>query len=201
MGFTRGSFTLPRMNAHLLVIVAAALTTVVAAALATALATFGGQALPRAVRQDLTGASGTTMVIRGQVTAAQAAQYSAMLPRQVSAAVGHVPFGFYQADWSDPLGFVPGSLPASPASAGNTPIAEAAALGDVSAHATLVSGHWPAGPAPVGGQPIPAALPATAAALMHVSTGDVLRLKDRVSGRVIRFVVTGLYRPAQVSGP
>ena len=35
---------------------------------------------------------------------------------------------------------------------------------------------------------------------MHVSTGDVLRLKDRVSGHVIRFVVTGLYRPAQVSG-
>ena len=111
MGFTRGSLTLPRMNAHRLVIVAAALTVVVAAALATALATFGGQALPRAVRQDLTGASGTTMVIRGQVTAAQAAQYSAMLPRQVSAALGGAPFGFYQADWSDPLGFVPGSRP------------------------------------------------------------------------------------------
>jgi ABC-type antimicrobial peptide transport system permease subunit len=198
MGFTRGSFTLPRMNAHLLVIVAAALTTVVAAALATALATFGGQALPRAVRQDLTGASGTTMVIRGQVTAAQAAQYSATLPRQVSAAVDHVPFGFYQADWSDPLGFVPGSLPAAPASAGNTPITEAAALGALTAHAVLTSGHWPG--APVSGQPIPAALPATAAALLHLSDGDVLRMTDRVSGHAVRFVVTGLYRPRQVSG-
>src|SRR5580692_4272634 len=198
MGFTRGSFTLPRMNAHLLVIVAAALTTVVAAALATALATFGGQALPRAVRQDLTGASGTTMVIKGQVTAAQAAQYSATLPRQVSAAVDHVPFGFYQADWSDPLGFVPGSLPAAPASAGNTPIAEAAALGALTAHAVLTSGHWPG--APVSGQPIPAALPATAAALLHLSDGDVLRMTDRVSGHAVRFVVTGLYRPRQVSG-
>src|ERR1700733_7778261 len=104
------------------------------------------------------------MVISGEVPAAQAAQYSATLPRQVAAALGHVPFGFYRADWSDPLGFVPGSLPASPASAGNTPIAEAAALGDVSGHATLVSGHWPAGPAPVGGQAVPAALAATAAA-------------------------------------
>ncbi|MGH3191259.1 MAG: FtsX-like permease family protein, partial [Streptosporangiaceae bacterium] len=190
------------MNAHRLVIIAAALTTVVAAALATALATFGGQALPRAVRDDLTSSSGTTMVIGGEVSAAQAAQYSATLPRQIAAALGHVPFGFYQAVWSDPLGFVPGSLPASPASAGNTPIAEAAALGDVTAHATLVSGRWPgaAAPAPGSGQPIQAALPATAAALMHVSTGDVLRLKDRVSGHVIRFVVTGLYRPAQVSG-
>jgi hypothetical protein len=34
------------MNAHLLVIIAAALTAVVPAALATALATFSGQALP-----------------------------------------------------------------------------------------------------------------------------------------------------------
>jgi ABC-type antimicrobial peptide transport system permease subunit len=186
------------MNAHRLVIVAAALTVVVAAALATALATFGGQALPRAVRQDLTGASGTTMVIRGQVTAAQAAQYNAMLPRQVSAALGGAPFGFYQADWSDPLGFVPGSLPAAPASAGNTPIAEAAALGGLTAHAVLTSGHWPG--APVSGQPIPAALPATAAALLHVSVGDVLRMTDRVSGHAVRFVVTGLYRPRQVSG-
>ncbi len=210
MGFTRGSLTLPRMNAHRLVIIAAALTTVVAAALATALATFGGQALPRAVRGDLTSASGTTMVMTGQVTAAQAAQYSATLPGRISAALGGAPFGFYGAVWSDPLGFVPGSLPASPASAGNTPIAEAASLGGVSAHATLVSGHWPGAPAPaaapasasasVGGRPIPAALPATAAALMHVTVGDVLRLKDRVSGHVTAFVVTGLYRPAQVSG-
>jgi hypothetical protein len=188
------------MNAHRLVIIAAALTTVVAAALATALATFGGQALPGAVRGDLTGASGTTMVMTGQVTAAQAAQYSATLPGQISAALGGAPFGFYGAVWSDPLGFVPGSLPASPASAGNTPIAEAASLGGVSAHATLVSGRWPGAPAPASGRPIPAALPATAAALMHVTVGDVLRLKDRVSGHVTAFVVTGLYRPAQVSG-
>src|SRR5580700_2165051 len=193
MGFTRGSLTLPRMNAHRLVIIAAALTTVVAAALATALATFGGQALPRAVRDDLTSSSGTTMVISGEVTAAQAAQYGATLPRQVAAALGHVSFGFYRADWSDPLGFVPGSLPASPASAGNTPIAEAAALGGLTAHAVLTSGHWPG--APVSGQPIPAALPATAAALLHVSPGDVLRMRDRISQGYVRFVITGLYRP------
>jgi hypothetical protein len=47
MGLTRGSLTLPRMNAHRLVIIAAALTVVVAAALATALAAFSGQVLPR----------------------------------------------------------------------------------------------------------------------------------------------------------
>ncbi len=185
------------MNAHRLVIVAAALTIVVAAALATALATFSGQALPRAVRHNLNGAAGTALVIRGNVNASQAAQYTSALPGRISSALDGTPFAFYQADWSDPLGFVPGSLPARPASAGNQPIAEAAALGDITAHATLVSGRWP-GP-PASGQPIPAALPAAAAGLLHLTDGDVLRMQDRVSSGYVRFIVTGLYRPRQLS--
>jgi hypothetical protein len=208
MGLTRGSLTLPRMNAHRLVISAAALTTVVAAALATALVTFSGQALSRAVRHDLSHAPGTTLAISGSVNASQAAQYDAILPPQIRSALGGTAFGFYQAGWSDPLGFVPGSLPATPATpadaaspggTGNTPIAEAAALGDITGQAELTSGSWPA--APVRGQPIPAALPATAAALLHVTVGDVLRMRDRITEGYDRFVVTGLYRPRQVSAP
>jgi len=206
MGLTRGSLTLPRMNAHRLVIIAAALTTLVAAALATALATFSGQALPRAVRQDLGHATGTSLSVSGSVNASQAAQYNSILPSQIKSALGGTPFSFYQAAWSDPLGFVPGALPATPATpaggagsggTSNTPIAEAAALGDITGQAELVSGHWPG--APVRGQPIPAALPATAAAQLHVTTGDVLRMRDRISEGYVRFVVTGLYRPRQVS--
>src|SRR5580693_3366692 len=193
----RGSLTVPRMNAHRLVIIAAAL--------ATALATFSSQALPRAVRHDLGHASGTSLSISGTVNASQAAQYASVLPSQIRSALGGTAFAFYQADWSDPLGFVPGALPATPAAGasaggtGNTPIAVAAGLGDITGQAELVSGRWPG--APVSGQPIPAALPAAAAALLHVSTGDVLRMTDRVSGHAVRFVVTGLYRPRQVSGP
>ena len=196
---TRGSLTLPRMNAHRLVIIAAALTTIVAAALATALATFSGQALPRAVRHDLGQAAGTSLVMTGAVTASQAAQYDTGLPAQIKPALSGAPFSFYSSVWSDPLGFVPGSLPATPSSAGagNQPIAEAAALGDVTAQAELVSGHWPG--APAAGQPIPAALPASAAALLHVADGDVLRMKDGISKGPVRFVITGLYRPRDVS--
>ena len=196
---TRGSLTLPRMNAHRLVIIAAALTTIVAAALATALAAFSGQALPRAVRHDLGHAAGTSLLITGTVTASQAAQYDTALPARIRPALGGTPFSFYSADWSDPLDFVTGALPATPrsAGAGNRPIAEAAALGDVTAQAELVSGHWPG--APAAGQPIPAALPASAAALLHVADGDVLRMKDGISNGAVRFVITGLYRPREVS--
>ena len=177
-----------------------------AAALATALATFSGQALPRAVRHDLGHATGTSLSVSGSVNASQAAQYTSILPSQIKSALGGTPFTFYQADWSDPLGFVPGALPATPATpaagagsggTGNTPIAEAAALGDITGQAELTSGHWPG--APVRGQPIPAALPATAAALLHVTTGDVLRMRDGITKGYVRFVVTGLYRPRQVS--
>ena len=199
MGWTRGSLALLRMNAHRLVIVAAALTTMVAAALATALAGFSGQGLPHAVRQDLGGASGTSIVISGSVDTAQAAQYNAQLPGQISRALHGTPYTFYRARWSDPLGFVSGAKPAAPASTGNTLIAEAGALDGIVANATLVAGTWPG--APSAGQPIPAALPASAAALLHVVTGEVLRLQDRISNRYDRFVVTGLYRPRQVSAP
>ena len=34
-----------------------------------------------------------------------------------------------------------------------------------------------------------------------MTTGDVLRMRDRLSGHQVRFVVTGLYRPRQVSSP
>jgi ABC-type antimicrobial peptide transport system permease subunit len=208
MGLTRGSLTLPRMNAHRLVIIAAALTTIVAAALATALATFSGQALPRAVRHDLDHATGTSLSISGSVNASQAAQYNAILPAQIRSALGGTAFSFYQAVWSDPLEFVRGSLPATPATpaagagsggTGNRPIAEAAALGDITGQAELVSGRWPG--AAVRGQPVPAALPATTAALLHVTVGDVLRMQDGITKGYVHFVVTGLYRPRQVSSP
>jgi ABC-type lipoprotein release transport system permease subunit len=198
MGFTRGSLTLPRMNAHRLVIIAAALTVAVAAALATALVTFSGQALPRAVRHDLAHAAGTSLVMGGNVNASQGAQYTSLLQTKISAALEGTPYTFYRAYWSNPLGFVPGSRPVPPAGTGTTQIAEAATLQAITAHVVLVSGHWPGGP--VSG-PIPAALPSTAAALLHVTTGDVLQMRDRISHQLVRFVVTGLYRPRQVSDP
>src|ERR1700728_5151192 len=104
MGLTRGaltggSLTLPRMNAHRLVIIAAALTIVVAAALASALATFSGQALPHAVQHDLSGAAGTALVINGNgnVNASDAAQYTAALPGRIGSAPERTPFMFYQS--------------------------------------------------------------------------------------------------------
>ena len=200
MASTRDSLTLPRMNAQRLVIIAAALTTLVAATLSATFAVFSGVSLPRAVRASLTRANGTALVVSGQAGPGQIAPYTALLRQQIHAALAGTPFAFDAAQWSDPLGFAGGAGPSPPAGAGgNTPNAEAAALGGITAHAVLVAGRWPG--AVRAGQPVPAALPATAAALLHARAGDELRLRDRVSGRLVLFRVTGLYRPRQLTGP
>jgi hypothetical protein len=95
---------------------------------------------------------------------------------------------------------VPGALPATPAASGRaTNPSPRPPRSATSPAGELVSGRWPG--APVSGQPIPAALPATAAALLHVTDGDVLRMRTGSPRATVRFVVTGLYRPRQLSSP
>jgi hypothetical protein len=197
-----GPLATRRMTAHWVVLAAATLTTLVAATVAAALAVFAGQALGLAVRHDLSAASGTAISVTAQVSApSQATSDTAALRQAVRQAMPGIPFSFSQALWSDPLGLVPGALPATPASAGqgNTPTLEAASLSGIEEHAVLVSGAWPA--ATGTSQPVPAALPASAATLLHVSVGDVLTLRDRISNAAVRFKILGLFAPRRVTGP
>src|SRR5215468_1212512 len=165
------------MTAHWVVIAAAVLTTLVAAAVGAALAAFAGQALPHAARHDLSVAAGASLTIQGPVTGGQAGPAAGELRKAIGTALPGVPFGFWSASWSNPLGLVPGALPGPPASArGNTPLLQAAAMTAVRDHAVLLSGRWPSAPggaapggAAAGGAaparrqgPIPAALPASA---------------------------------------
>ena len=188
------------MTAHWVVLAAAALTTLVAAAVGAALAVFAGQALPQAVRHDLVAAPGTALVANGSFGGGDQASTSAALRTAVRGALSGVPFTFWSGTWSDPLGLVPGALPARPASAGPsiTPLLEAAALDGIASHAVLVSGSWPSA-AGLAGE-IPAALPATSAALLHLHVGDVLRLEDRNTSTRVTFTLTGLYAQRQLSG-
>jgi hypothetical protein len=196
----RGPMAARRMTAQWVVLAAAALTTLVTVAVAVALAVFTGQALPLAVRHDLVAAPDTALSITALVSdPGRAAQESAALRSRIAAAMPGIPVSFHAAFWSDPLGLVPGALPPSPASAGrgNTALLRAASLSGIAAHAALIAGRWPA--APGGSRPgaIPAALPASAAALLHVRVGDVLRLRDRNTNAPLSFDITGVFVPRQ----
>jgi hypothetical protein len=72
-------------------------------------------------------------------------------------------------------------------------------MSGIAGHASLVAGHWPAGGSTTG-EAIPAALPASAAALLHVSVGDVLRLRDQISNAPVSFDITGIFTPRQGAG-
>ena len=188
----RGPLAVRRMTAHWVVLAAAALTTLVAAAVGAALAAFAGQALPQAVRHDLVVAPGTSLAYAGSFASGNPAQTSGELRSSIAAKLDGVPFSFWQGIWSDPLGFVAGSLPAKPASvtSGSTPLLQAASLDGIADHAVLVTGKWPA---TVAGSAIPAALPASTAALLKLRPGDVLRVLDRDNGAHLTFILTGLY--------
>ena len=200
----RGPMATRRMTAHWVVLSAAAATTLVTAAVAAALAVFAGQALPLAVRHDLVTAPDTAMSVTALVSGSgQAATGSAVLRSRIAAATPGVPFSFQEALWSNPLGLVPGALPATPASTGkgNTALLQAAAMSDIASHATLIAGQWPAAPGDGRARAIPAALPASAAALLHVSPGDVLRLRDRITNTLVSFDITGVFARRQAPGP
>jgi FtsX-like permease family len=195
----RGPLAVRRMTAHAVVLAAAALTTLVAATVGAAFAAFAGQALPQAVRHDLVVAPGTTLSAAGSFAGGDPAQTSAALRSSIAAALGGVSFSFWPGTWSDPLGFLAGSLPAKPASitSGNIPQLQAASLDGVTDHAVLVTGKWPGQfPASAAG-PIPAAMPASTAALLKLRPGDVLRVRDQDTGAPVTFILTGLFAERQ----
>ena len=181
----RGTFTLPRLNAHRVVLAAAALTTLVAAALATTLVVFSGQALPRAVHQRLTAASGTSMIVAGPVTNTMRPGYTATLRADMTAALAGAPSAFYHAYWSDPLGLPVKSGKADPDRRGRRVrrrhLARAPAGRDLASRAGARRADT-------------RGAARSAAALLHPRRVIVLRLRDRVNNREVSFLVTGLFR-------
>ena len=70
----------------------------------------------------------------------------------------------------------------------------------IASHAVLVAGRWPATSGGTRPGAIPAALPVSAAALLHVSAGDVLRLRDQGTNALVSFDITGVFTRRQGSG-
>jgi hypothetical protein len=184
---------LARMATHRLVLGVVAITVLIAAALAAALADFAGQGLSQAERHNLAMASGNSVTVSGTVTAGGAAAGTRAVRSAMRSAFGAVPFSFQSAAWSDAL-----DLPGPPHPR-TVPQLQAAAMGGLLAHALLIRGTWPGPPRP--GQPIPGALPARAAALLHLTPGQVLTVRDARSAKPVRIRVTGLYVPRDPASP
>jgi hypothetical protein len=192
----RASFVLRRMSSSRLLLGSVLLAVFITAALTAALVTFSTRGLPQAVGRQLSTAPNVSVAISGQIDAAQAAADSAVIHSSIRTAFAAVPVTLERALWSDPLG-----LPAVRGSGTSQtiPLTEAAALDQITTHATLVSGAWPGPPAP--GQPIQAALPAAVAGQLHLAQGDTMSLPDRDTGARVRFRLTGTFRPRDAASP
>jgi hypothetical protein len=189
----RASFVLRRMGwARLLP--ASLLVAVLASTMVTvALASFGARALPAAEHRRLANVADATIGISGQIGTARADADAKVIRASISSALRHTGFEMLSGRWSDQF-----ALP-KPRGYSEAPGLQAAALDGITGQAGLTAGHWP-GPASPG-RPIPVALPASTAAMLHMTVGQVLALPDSITGRRARFVVTGLYRPRDPAAP
>jgi hypothetical protein len=189
----RSSFVLRRMGFARLLPASLLLAILTATIVTTALASFGSRALPEALHRRLTQASGTSILVSGQIGAGQASSDTPAVTGAIRSALGRVPFTLVSGRWSDQL-----RLPKTHG-ASLPPLLQAAVLSQVTAHAQLTAGVWPGPLTP--GQPAGVALPVTTAALLHFSVGQVLALPDSLTGAPVRIRVTGLFRPRDPAAP
>jgi hypothetical protein len=131
--------------------------------------------------------------ISGQFGAVRARADESVIRSSVRSALGGVPFTLATGRWSDQL-----ALP-SPHGASQPPPIQAAVLSGIRSHVMLTAGTWP-GPRRAG-TPLPVALPVTTASLLHFSVGQILMLRDSLTGSPVRLMVTGLFRPRDPTGP
>ena len=189
----RASFVLRRMRWSRLLPASLLLAVLASTMVTVALASFGSRALPAAEHRRLANVSDATIEISGQIGTARADADAKVIRASISSALGHTGFQMLSGRWSDQL-----ALP-RPRGKSQAPGIQAAVLAGVTGHAELTAGHWP-GPRSAG-RPIPVALPASAAAMLHFTVGQVLALPDSITGRRARLVVTGLYRPRDPAAP
>jgi len=203
MRAVRAPFTVRRIGAHGLVLAAVLLTILISTALAAALAVFAWQAVPQAVHHELAVASDTSVLVSGPVTSGQAGPETAGVRADMRQAFGTVPFAFYGAVWSAPLDLPRAAQPGAAQPGAAQPgaaLIQAASPDAIQARSVLTSGTWPSAPT---GPAIPAALPATAATVLHLSPGDILVLYTHGQGarKPLRILLTGTFRPRDPASP
>ena len=189
----RASFVLRRARSAPLLPTSLLLAVLTSVIVTTALASFGVRALPAAAHMRLASAPATSIQVSAQIDAARANADMRVIRSSMRSALGTVPFTMVSGRWSDPL-----ALPA-PRGGIQVPLIEAAVLGHVMAHAELTAGTWPGRPR--AGEPVGVAMPVTTAGMLRFSVGEVLVLRDNLTGIPARLRVTGLFRPRDPAAP
>jgi hypothetical protein len=168
---------MPRMPAavryltlHRLAFSITALTVIVTAISASAAAAFSASVVTVANRDALTSNQSSRILVTASTTDFPGT--TATVTHSIAAASPGLPMSFITAQQTDPL-----DLPT--AIAGRKSQAVLMNLTQAPEHTVLVSGSWPSGSA---GGSVQACLPATTAALLHLSPGRQFSVHDSITG-------------------
>jgi hypothetical protein len=208
----RTPLVIKRMGPARAALAAGVLTTLLTIAFVAALVSFTQTQTARAIRSALAQPGSLVVTMSSSLSAQQQPQARAAIHGLLQRAFGPVPFALFGSLRVDGLALrrVGGHAPPANASPGNAPPAGAApgtasqiatviAADALTRHATLTAGRWPS-PAPAG-RPVPVAIPATGAARLGVSAGQIVILRSPYDRRDVRLRIAGIFRPDDPAGP
>jgi ABC-type antimicrobial peptide transport system permease subunit len=170
--------------------------------------TFAVTVIPPGAQSTLAAPQSRVIKLSGVVDAGQAAADSQLIRTTLGKAWPEVGFQMDSALWAQPIQLPQPATAASTCSSSSpltqsrspgcsgtttTTQVELASLEGLRAQTTLTAGTWP-GPPRHGGA-LPVALPAAAAARLHLTVGSVLRGTPESATTPVSLLVTGLFRP------
>ncbi|MFB7554961.1 ABC transporter permease [Streptomyces brevispora] len=193
-------FVFLRVRAHRLLLAAAVLAVLLTTSVLAALTAFSGSIGDAALRHSLThrSAAAATLVISAQVAPAQREAADASARRAARTTFDGLPVTVRKLEASGPYA-LPRSLQAPAARRGDPDLTHFASL-DLS-RVRLTAGRMPAAGAGKSGDPVQVALPGTAAEALALKPGARLTLTDRLGGKPLKILITGLYEAKDQADP
>ncbi|MFG3283934.1 FtsX-like permease family protein [Streptomyces sp. NPDC048111] len=191
-------FVFLRVRAHRLLLLAALLAVLLTTSVLAALTAFSGSVSDAALRHTLAtrSAAPAALTVKASIKPAQRPEAVAAVRAAARATFDQLPFTLRELSQSGPYA-LPRSLQSPDARGGDPDLTLFAALDR--SRVRLTAGAWPAAPAAAPGSEIQAALPESAATLLHLRPGATLALADRLGGPGLTVRITGVYRAADVS--
>ena len=193
-------FVFLRVRAHRLLLAAAVLAVLLTTSVLAALTAFSGSVGDAALRHTLTHRSAVpaSLVVSAQLEPDERESADAAARKAARETFAGLPVTVRKLETSGPYA-LPRSLQTPAARRGDPDLAHFASLDRSRVH--LTAGRMPAAGAGKSGAPAEVALPATAAEALSLKPGARLRLTDRLGGKPVEIVITGLYKAADQADP
>ncbi|MEU8701880.1 ABC transporter permease [Streptomyces sp. NPDC048680] len=193
-------FVFLRVRAHRLLLAAAVLAVLLTTSVLAALTAFSGSIGDAALRHTLTqrSAAAASLLISAQVAPEQRDAADASARKAAHATFDGLPVTVRKLEASGPYA-LPRGLQTPAARRGDPDLTHFASL-DLS-RVRLTAGRMPAAGAGKSGDPVQVALPGTAAEALALKPGARLTLTDRLGGKPLKILITGLYEAADQADP